>query len=142
MVMPLLSKDLKRLVQERGRMSPQQLWWLAVRLLGAAEHCHKHGVVHRDIKVCACAGAPPRPALHFSLLEAAPSIVSAYTLCLRRPIATTVASHRTRGGRPRAQADNVMVRVPKEGRDLDFVLTDFGEALDCANFHRFEVCPS
>ena len=50
-VMPLLSKDLKRLVQERGRMSPQQLWWLAVRLLEAAEHCHRHRVVHRDIKV-------------------------------------------------------------------------------------------
>ena len=38
-----------------------------------------------------------------------------------------------------AQADNVMVRVPEDGRELDFVLTDFGEAIDCSNFDQFKA---
>lgn len=52
LVMELLGPSLERIrqAQKGGTLPPQIVMDLAVQLLRRLEHCHAHGVIHRDIK--------------------------------------------------------------------------------------------
>lgn len=41
---------LKRLIQEKGRISPNTAVQITIRILSALQHAHENGIIHRDIK--------------------------------------------------------------------------------------------
>lgn len=41
---------LKKLIQERGRLSPTTTAQITIRILSALQHAHANGIIHRDIK--------------------------------------------------------------------------------------------
>eukprot|EP00930_Biecheleria_cincta_P059161 TRINITY_DN44916_c0_g1_i1.p1 TRINITY_DN44916_c0_g1~~TRINITY_DN44916_c0_g1_i1.p1 ORF type:complete len:467 (+),score=82.27 TRINITY_DN44916_c0_g1_i1:67-1467(+) len=50
MVLEFVERDLRRHMDDAGRLHPLQAKRYAFQLLSALEHCHAHRVVHRDIK--------------------------------------------------------------------------------------------
>lgn len=43
-------KTLKKVIQEKGRISPPVAAQITIRILSALQHAHQNGIIHRDIK--------------------------------------------------------------------------------------------